>query len=576
VRSLVAVGGGLALAAVVLVSSGTAVGEVQPPGVDRDDFRPPPGAVRTTQPMPTPGPDGPAFQSPGPSPRIVGGEPADILNHKYVVGIQTFFTFAGDSWVSTCTGTIVSPTKVLTAGHCTVDFPFGTTFVIAGRSDLNASGGYVARVASTWTHQSFNYRNLDTDVPVDDVSVLTLAQSLPDHYPSIPLDLTRVDTTTADTPDAEIVGFGVYNVTTGEYGVLHRALVPIKKDADCAADPDLGPGLGTDYNPTKTLCAGAPAPDVGGDSCHGDSGGPLLVAGKQVGIIDWGYDPCDTHYGVYERISHYGAAINADLVAPAARNLDWTGDGHTDLMGRVSNGDIYEYSGSGLLNDGHNGFSGRAKVGAGWNIYNKVLRVNGWMGVGTSNVIARDTSGNLWRYDNTGTGSFKPRVKIGTGWSGFNEIIAVNGFSAAGSADLLARKTNGDLMLYTSNKTGGWAAAGRRVGIGWGGFNLLLSPGSWKGDGKPSVIARKTNGDLMLYTGNGTGGWGGPAARIGIGWHIYNKIITPGDWNGDNLLDVMTTTSTGSLRLYTTNGKGAFTAPYKIIGTGWTTLNIVF
>ena len=99
------------------------------------------------------------------------------------------------------------------------------------------------------------------------------------------------------------------------------------------------------------------------------------------------------------------------------------------------------------------------------------------MGVGTSTVIARDTSGNLWRYDNTGTGSFKPRVKIGTGWTGFNEIIAVNGFTAAGSADLLARKTNGDLIApHTSNKTGGWAAAGRRVGIGWGGFNLLPRP----------------------------------------------------------------------------------------------------
>ena len=34
----------------------------------------------------------------------------------------------------------------------------------------------------------------------------------------------------------------------------------------------------------------------------------------------------------------------------------------------------------------------------------------------------------------------------------------------------------------------------------------------------------------------------------------------------------MTTTSTGSLPAKITNGKGAFTAPYKIIGTGWTTI----
>jgi hypothetical protein len=64
--------------------------------------------------------------------------------------------------------------------------------------------------------------------------------------------------------------------------------------------------------------------------------------------------------------------------------------------------------------------------------------------------------------------------------------------------------------------------------------------------------------------------------KIGAGWNIFGRIIGPGDWNGDNLLDVIAITPGGSMRLYTTNGKGAFVITNRTINSGWSALNAVF
>ena len=70
---------------------------------------------------------------------IVGGSVANAADYPGVVGIETvFWNFdAGAYYVSTCTGSVLSPTRILTAAHCSVDMPSGWTQVFAGRNDIN-------------------------------------------------------------------------------------------------------------------------------------------------------------------------------------------------------------------------------------------------------------------------------------------------------------------------------------------------------------------------------------------------------------------------------------------------------
>jgi hypothetical protein len=70
--------------------------------------------------------------------------------------------------------------------------------------------------------------------------------------------------------------------------------------------------------------------------------------------------------------------------------------------------------------------------------------------------------------------------------------------------------------------TGSWLGA-RKIGTGWGSFTSVFSPGDFNGDGHSDVLARKRNGELWLYRGNGSGGWSGWSA-VGWGWNGMVQI----------------------------------------------------
>jgi hypothetical protein len=74
--------------------------------------------------------------------------------------------------------------------------------------------------------------------------------------------------------------------------------------------------------------------------------------------------------------------------------------------------------------------------------------------------------------------------------------------------------------MYRGNGAGGWVTGSAEpVGAGWQSFTALVGGGDFSGDGKPDVLARTSDGSLLLYRGNGAGGWiTGAGERIGSGW----------------------------------------------------------
>ena len=129
-------------------------------------------------------------------------------------------------------------------------------------------------------------------------------------------------------------------------------------------------------------------------------------------------------------------------------------------------------------------------------------------------------------------------------------------WSGDGPADVLAVDPGERLLLYRGNGAGGWlTGTGEPIGTGWGAFTAVLSPGDFSGDDKPDLLVRRADGALLLYRGNGAGGWlTGMGEPIGSGWGPFTALLSPGDFTGDGKPDVLARQSDGALLLYRGNG----------------------
>ncbi|MDR6688244.1 hypothetical protein J2Y41_003830 [Arthrobacter sp. 1088] len=65
--------------------------------------------------------------------------------------------------------------------------------------------------------------------------------------------------------------------------------------------------------------------------------------------------------------------------------------------------------------------------------------------------------------------------------------------------------------------------------------------------GQQNRVRLTVKGRLFLYPGDGKGGWLAPK-QVGSGWHIFDKIIAPGDTSGDGAVDIFGRDRSGVLR----------------------------
>lgn len=194
-----------------------------------------------------------------------------------------------------------------------------------------------------------------------------------------------------------------------------------------------------------------------------------------------------------------------------------------------------------------------------------------------NDILARWTATNtLHLYAGQGNGRIASHIQVGTGWGSFNFVDTVGDFSGDGALDVLARDpATGYLWMYRGTGKGGWYTSRVRVGTGWNNLDAILGPGDFDGDQRVDVLARHAStGELFLYSGNGTNAFKS-ARRVGTGWNMFNALIAAGDVNGDGRADVLAReSSTGYLWLYPGNGSGGW-QPRTRIGTGWNNLTAI-
>lgn len=131
-----------------------------------------------------------------------------------------------------------------------------------------------------------------------------------------------------------------------------------------------------------------------------------------------------------------------------------------------------------------------------------------------------------------------------------------------GVGDQLFRGT--DDALYNSLATGDPVELGAAPEE----FVDLLTPGDLNGTAGPEVLATTSTGKLELFT---PGNFPGSPSWTGSGWGAYNKIVATDDQTGDGKADIIARDYSGNLYLYpgTGNATGEPFAARVLVGKGW-------
>ena len=151
----------------------------------------------------------------------------------------------------------------------------------------------------------------------------------------------------------------------------------------------------------------------------------------------------------------------------------------------------------------------------------------------------------------------------------------VRDFDGDLKSDILVSDTNGQLLLYRGNGAGYFRPGQPVIGTGWNNANLLFSPGDLDGDGNMDVIRRENNNsELKLYRGNGVGYWlnGNRPETVGTSMSGYNMFFSPGDFNGDGKADMFARrASTGEMMMFRGNGSGYWQngGSPDVVAVGW-------
>ncbi|MEU1088864.1 VCBS repeat-containing protein [Streptomyces sp. NPDC005892] len=191
-------------------------------------------------------------------------------------------------------------------------------------------------------------------------------------------------------------------------------------------------------------------------------------------------------------------------------------------------------------------------------------------GDGTGDLAYRDAWGDIytdWGYDFT--------AAIPAESSQVKDLLLPGDMTGDGRPDLLTVTPTGSLRLHSgaSATYEGGMTSYTTLSSGWQAYNKLVVPGDLNGDGKSDLIARSTAG-LFLFPGTGTNF--GKAIKIGgAGWSQFDQLVGADDLTGDGVADLVARNASG-VYVYPGNGSVAgypFKTQFKIGGTGWLQYN---
>ena len=243
-----------------------------------------------------------AMGTSSPAGAITGNYVKDF-EHDYV-GLLVFYTTpdpeTGDPFSHRCSGTLISPTVMVTAGHCTEGVDTGRVYFqqsVAPNYDPDAFGGWGGDPTTGYPYengiafsQADNYGFHDFEGYPENHDVGVVVLDTPYTPPSGEFGLLP-DAGAIDAYLAEVGSKKDARFVTSGYGLSDQDPRPVSTRERLMAEAYLVEGTSsvTPYNLKTTA---NPSQGKGG-SCNGDSGGPVFFKGTRViaAVVSFGMNP---------------------------------------------------------------------------------------------------------------------------------------------------------------------------------------------------------------------------------------------------------------------------------------------
>ncbi|MFD7278308.1 FG-GAP-like repeat-containing protein [Streptomyces sp. NPDC059862] len=202
---------------------------------------------------------------------------------------------------------------------------------------------------------------------------------------------------------------------------------------------------------------------------------------------------------------------------------DVNGDRCNDVLVRMADGSLRAYRpGCGKAVTPSTPY---VSLGTGWNQYNVLTSPGDITGDGRADLITRNSStGTVYLHKGTSDGKLAARVKLYDNWKGYKKIMGVDDLNGDGHGDLLAQDSSNELWRYNGTGTGKFTAR-VKVFDNWGAaYNVVVGVGDITRDGKADLVSRDTSGNLWRNSGNGRGSFSG-RVKIATGWQGYKALF---------------------------------------------------